>query len=274
MPILLIIITLLFLFLCYLFLLFPRFTKKEEILSLTQKDFAHRGLFSQEKLIPENSMSAFREALKYSLGIELDVHLTKDQQVVVFHDDTLLRMCNVNHSIEELTFAELQKLYLQNTSERIPLLTDVLSYIHGRVPLLIEVKLPTKNTKLCEILYSQLTSYPGVYLIQSFNTMALYWFRRHAPEVLRGQLSSNLMKDRKNNYYFLCVLSRFLLFNVFGRPDFISYKLKDAQNISLFLLQKLLKIPIAVWTLRTKKAYYYGKTHYDICIFENFQENY
>ena len=51
---------------------------------LTQSLIAHRGLYNKEKGIPENSILAFNKALEKNYPIELDVHLTKDKQVVVF----------------------------------------------------------------------------------------------------------------------------------------------------------------------------------------------
>ena len=55
-------------------------------------------------------MAAFREAIRANKGIELDVHLTKDKKIAVFHDDSLKRMCKVSGTIEEKTWEELKKL--------------------------------------------------------------------------------------------------------------------------------------------------------------------
>ncbi|MDR0831933.1 MAG: hypothetical protein LBM99_03435, partial [Bacillales bacterium] len=70
---------------------------------------AHRGLHNQNiekdknKLLPENSLGAFQEAINKNYLIELDVHLLKDGTVVVFHDFNLKRMCGVDLIIEDLT---------------------------------------------------------------------------------------------------------------------------------------------------------------------------
>ena len=56
-------------------------------------NYAHRGLHSRDRSIPENSLSAFRQAAQEGYGIELDVRLSEDGKVVVFHDDTLDRVC-------------------------------------------------------------------------------------------------------------------------------------------------------------------------------------
>lgn len=105
--------------------------------------FAHRGFFTPDQRIPENSMPAFLAAAENGYGIEMDIQLTKDNQVVVFHDHTLTRMCGIDLPVRELTYEELQKFPLAGTQERIPLFKDVLKAVHGRVPLLVEIKLPT-----------------------------------------------------------------------------------------------------------------------------------
>ena len=114
----------------------------------------------------------------------------------------------------------------------------------------------------------ELETYNGAYLIQSFNCLGLFWFRRHAPHVLRGQLSSNLTKTEPNIPFIACFVVEHLLSNLLTRPDFISYKLKDEKKISLFLHKYLFATPIAVWTLHTKEEISYAKAKYSIAIFE------
>ena len=262
-------ILLLFLLICfYLSAICPNLSHKKEMEPFFNTEFAHRGLFSDNKNIPENSMKAFQEAVKQHVGIELDVHLTSDGKAVVFHDDTLTRMCRRDEVIEKMSYNDLQNCYLNHTSEKIPLLSEVLSYVDGRVPLLIELKLPSASTKLCQEVAKLLASYHGSYLIQSFNTIGLFWFRRHTPHILRGQLSSNLTKTRKNEPWIACFLVRFLLLNWIGKPDFISYKFKDRSNSSLRILKSLFQTPIAVWTLRTPEEFTKGKKQFAITIFE------
>ena len=76
-----------------------------------------------------------------------------------------------------------------------PLFSDVLRYVNGRVPLLIELKLPDSNMKLCPAAWDILKDYKGPYMVQSFNSLGIRWFHKHAPQVLRGQLSSALNHD-------------------------------------------------------------------------------
>ena len=95
------------------------------------KDYAHRGCF--DKTLPENSLTAIRIAADKGLGLEIDVHLTKDNKLVVFHDHTLKRMCGVSGIVEEMTESQLTALKLKNTLHTIPTLKFVLAVFQGVV---------------------------------------------------------------------------------------------------------------------------------------------
>lgn len=114
---------------------------------LTQKIIAHRGIYDNIQ-IPENTLLAFKEALKHNLPIELDIHLTKDNKLVVFHDYTLERMTNQKLIIELLQIKDLENITLLNCKEKIPTLKEVLNLVNGKVPLLIEVKCKTGENQL------------------------------------------------------------------------------------------------------------------------------
>lgn len=111
---------------------------------LTKNLIAHRGMHNKEKGIPENSMKAFDEAVINNYIIELDIHILKDDVIVVFHDDNLERMTGVSKNIKSVTYNEIKNLYLNNTIYKIPLLEDVLKKIDGRVPIIIELKIDNK----------------------------------------------------------------------------------------------------------------------------------
>ena len=117
----------------YLFASAPGFHKREKWQHLTGWDYAHRGLHDNEHGIPENSMAAFQRAVDKGYGIELDVHLTADNQLVVFHDDTLTRMCGINKKISGFLYSYLQQLRLLGTGEGIPLFKDVLAMAAIRI---------------------------------------------------------------------------------------------------------------------------------------------
>ena len=105
------------------FLLAPGGSSKRQRAPFMGVNFAHRGLHSRNRSVAENSLEAFRLAAAAGYGIELDVQLSKDGQVVVFHDATLQRVCGVEGRVDEKTYAELSQLSLCGTGSGIPLLS-------------------------------------------------------------------------------------------------------------------------------------------------------
>lgn len=188
------------------------------------RNFAHRGLHTVDKSVPENSLAAFARAAEAGYGMELDVRLTRDGMVVVFHDDTLDRVCGVDKRVDELTYGELCDLRLCGTEEGIPLFDQVLDLVDGRVPLIVELKTGRRNRDLCRKTLALLQSYPGHACIESFDPFIVAWFRFHAPKLLRGQLAApkSEYRDRPGIQGFL--LSHTLL-NFIARPQFIAYKI-------------------------------------------------
>ena len=190
------------------------------------RNFAHRGLHSEDQSVPENSLKAFSLAVEAGYGMELDVQLSRDGQVVVFHDDTLDRACGVAARVDELDLAELQKLPLFGTDERIPLFSDVLALVAGRTPLIVELKNGPRNDELCEKTWALLRTYQGHYCIESFNPLIVAWFRFHAPAVLRGQLAQ-LPEEYVHAGRSIAegILLGNTLLNVAARPQFIAYRI-------------------------------------------------
>lgn len=257
------------LFLFYLWIIHPDTSRREECLAFSRWDFAHRGLWDLEKGIPENSLPAFRRAAERGFAIELDVHLTRDGELVVFHDDTLTRMCGRDETVESLTWEQLSCCRLLNTDYRIPKLSEVLRLVSGRVPLLIELKLPTGDMSLCPRLRDELNTYHGQYLIESFNSLGLRWYRRNCPSVLRGQLATRYAPSQGLDAL-LKFLSTTLMVNCLSRPDFIAYNYQHATGLGFRLNHRLYKIPVFVWTVRSRLAYTNCQERYGAVIFENF----
>ena len=255
----------------YLFASAPGIHKKTKWQHLTGWDYAHRGLYDNEHGIPENSMAAFRRAVDKGYGIELDVHLTADNQLVVFHDDTLTRMCGMNKKISSFLYSDLMQLRLLGTEEGIPLFKDVLELIDGKVPLIIELKGDGSNQNLlCPLVWQLLSRYKGDYCIESFHPFVLQWFKRHEPQVVRGQLSCNFFKENPHCDIVLFLMSN-LMTNFFTHPDFIAYKYLDLDNPAVIYNRKLFHIMTVVWTIPGKPTYDRFKNKVDVMIFEGFE---
>ncbi len=149
----------------------------EELLNLLDgvQTYAHRGAW--ERRLPENSKTAIWRAAEKGFGLEIDVHLTADGDIVVFHDYSLKRMCGVKGIVEEKTTAELTAMRLKNTPETIPTFRQVLSAVGGKTPILIELKCRDNQVKLCDALIEQLKGYNGKYMFIGFDEVAAKYFK-------------------------------------------------------------------------------------------------
>lgn len=224
---------------------------------------AHRGLHND--MIPENSITAFKEAIKYNYIIELDVHILKDNNVVVFHDDNLRRLTGINKKIKDTTYDEIKNLKLLNTNEHIPLFFDVLKLVDGKVPLLIELKYDTKVGLLEDKLLSILKDYNGNYAFQSFNPRSLIYLKKKCPGILRGILVSDFKKTNIN--LFKRIILKRMIFNYLIKPDFLSvnYNYLKNRKIQKYKNNKL----ILTWTIRNKNDLDKYKSLCDNYIVEN-----
>ena len=208
-----------------LFMLAPGRSGKRQKAPFLGVNYAHRGLHSRDKTVPENSLAAFERAAAAGYGIELDVQLSKDGQVVVFHDDTLDRVCGVHARVDEKDYSELRQLRLCGTKEGIPLFSEVLKTVRGRGPLIVELKNGRRNRELCEKTYALLSDYRGEACIESFNPLIVMWFRFHARDMLRGQLAAPTKEYKDSTGRLNAFLMSRCLMDFFGRPQFIAYKI-------------------------------------------------
>lgn len=207
-------------------LLAPALPSRKKRAEFDGRNFAHRGLHTPDKAVPENSLAAFGRAADAGYGMELDVQLSRDGLVVVFHDDTLNRVCGVDARVDALDFDELRGLSLCGTAQRIPLLGEVLELLDGRTPLIVELKTGPRNKELCEKTLALLRTYKGPVCIESFNPFIVAWFRFHAPWLLRGQLAQPPVEYEKAGFpKWKSLLLGNTLFNCAARPDFIAYKI-------------------------------------------------
>ena len=250
----------------YLFLIAPRMIKRPDYSVLFGVHYAHRGLFDNTSDAPENSLRAMRKAIRAGYGIEFDVQLSKDDIPVVFHDASLKRMCNVDGNVWEYTMEELKQMRLLESEQTIPTLDEVLKVIDGQVPLIIEYKMDRADTKVCEFGNAILEKYKGTYCIESFHPLAVSWYQKNRPDVIRGQLSENYAKDGKKQAY-LRVMT-YLLTNFWTRPDFIAYKHQDWRNASRCICRALGALSVA-WTVKSKEQYEEIKEKFDLFIFDS-----
>lgn len=242
--------------------------KRRDTAPFDRTIYAHRGLHSNDGQIPENSLAAFVAAAKAGYGVELDVQFTADKKIVVFHDANLKRMCGVDKRVDELTYVELSDLRLLGSDQSIPLLSDVLEVLDG-VTLLCEFK-PMRSyfdTSLCEAALPLLNAYKGKVCIESFNPMMVRWFRKNAPEYIRGILSKKFEKGE------VAQVLRFPLASLFAnclcRPDFVAYQHTDHKQCFFHLCRFFRPMTVA-WTVHTPAEEVAARRRFDTVIFEGY----
>lgn len=242
---------------------------KKDLSLLTKQAISHRGYYDDN--LPENSIGAFEKAFKFKYAIELDIRLSKDDQLVVFHDDDLKRMCEVEGLVRDKTLAELKALKLKGLAT-IPTFKETLELTKGQVPLIVEIKDMGKkdNPLLCKLAGEMLASYQGPFAIQSFNPWIVNYFKKHHPNMIRGQLVSKLDNYQMSN------LRRFILKNLllipWNRPDFINSKMNHKPPV-LKLWKKLGGVAIS-YVAKNEKEMIKALFFFDNIIFENFFPSY
>ena len=264
-------VVLLALFGLYLWMILPLNKRRHRMQPFLRHYIAHRGLHGAG--IPENSMAAFAAAVEAGYAIELDVQRTADGKLMVFHDKTLRRMCGVKGALYKTKSAALARLPLQGTGEGIPYLLDVLRLVRGRVPLVIEVKTWGKYREIGAALHRLLRGYPGVYCIQSFDPRILSWFRRHSPQTLRGQLSTDFYKSGMDAPTGTRFFLTNLMCNFLSRPDFISYDHSYENQFTFRLCRRLFRPCCAAWTIRSAAQLQAARENFELFIFEGFAPN-
>lgn len=255
--------------LLYFLAIKPRLGRRKNWDGFRDVYYAHRGLHDNASPAPENSLPAFRKAVKAGYGIELDVQLTKDRVPVVFHDFTLERACSAEGKVYDYTYEELQQFSLFGTEEKIPRLEEALKVIDGKVPLIVEIKLEWMDLTVCAVADRILQEYKGLYCVESFNPLVLAWYRRYRNDILRGQLADGFLKTGEFKGVLYWLLQNLLL-NWMSRPDFIAYNHKYADSLSRRLCRSFYKTMAAAWTIKSQQELDEARDKFDLFIFDSF----
>ena len=148
---------------------------------------AHRGLHDSEKGIVENTLPAFQAAIDAGYNIELDVQLTKDGKLVVYHDDNFKRVCGIEADVDSFDYDYIKKnvRFLANpdSSVYVPLFSEVAALCEGKTGLMIEIKKKSDgfyDYKVEEALLKELKNYKGDFIVKSFNPYSVDFFRTQA----------------------------------------------------------------------------------------------
>jgi len=168
--------------------------------------------------------------------------------------------------INQYTLEELKKLTLKNSSEKIPTLQEVLTFVKGKTPLLIEIKDHKKIGESEQKIARLLNEYDGLFAIQTFNPFIAKWFKQNT-SFCTGILSCFFCDVKLSWYKKIILKNLWLAKNV--KSDFISYE--ATAGLTFKKLKKLKgKIPVLFWTIRNQSDADKCKQVCDNIIFEGF----
>ena len=174
--------------------------------------YIHRGL--AKKNFKENTLSAFKYSFKKKYGIETDLQVTKDNQLICFHDFNLRRRFNLNKNVKDIKYSALKKISNKRKAP-VPKLEDLLRISRNKYPLLFEIKpLLTKHSLLNLIKLMKKTKKYGIFSFKEKNLINLYKLNKKLNLGLLFLSTSNLRtiksKSKKLHVKFLGLEKSFL----------------------------------------------------------------
>ena len=206
---------------------------------------AHRGIHNDKTI--ENTTLAFSKAIERNSPIEFDIQILKDGNLVVYHDDNLKRLMGIDRKLSSYSYEELEKLTFPNLDTHIPLFSDLLRLVNGRVLLVIEIKKTDiiSYKKYCEKIVSILKNYSGDFVIKSFDIRIVSWFLKNT-DYVTGLL---MIRRKKSSYDF--IINKRITLSVLN-PDFISVSTKIVSSKLVQNFRK--KHPVLVWTIKNRNS--------------------
>jgi glycerophosphoryl diester phosphodiesterase len=215
--------------------------------------FAHRGLH-QGTSFPENSLIAFAAALELGAGIECDLRLTADDQVVVFHDADAWRLCASPLRIGGAKLSDLARLRVGE--HPIPTLESLLQMVSGRVPVLFEIKVDKDIWRWVPALREALKGYAGRFGVMSFDPRIARLVKTNMPEVHRGLIVRASLPPFR----------RWMAIRL-ADPDFLA--VEGAALSEPWVVRARRRIPVYCWTIRTADDRAQAKVQADALIWES-----
>ncbi|MEE8835771.1 MAG: glycerophosphodiester phosphodiesterase family protein [Eubacteriales bacterium] len=247
----------------------PRLFNKPDLSDLRRYDYANRGFTGSDPKVPENSGTAFRNAIDHGYGIRMDVRMTRDGVPVIFADTRLERLTGASGSVENSTVEELKALKLSGTDEEILTLSEALKIVDGQVPVILELEVEDGNYDgLCDEVCEIVDEYEGVFAIESMDARVLRWFRKQRAEYVRGQQTDFTYRSGTSFMSRVCdFLTSSLLLDFLTAPDYIAAPVSQT-NVSLGLCRAVYRVPVVRGTVRSLEDYESAKTSGASVVFE------
>ncbi|KAA3512455.1 glycerophosphodiester phosphodiesterase [Agrobacterium rosae] len=229
---------------------------------MTETPIAHRGYHDQNKLVWENTLTAFSRAIEAGFAIECDLQLASDSVPVVFHDDEMTRLTGIKGDVRERTSGELGLLSVGQTKDKVPTLKQLLKLCAGKVPLVLELKgreAAGIDDGFAETVLEMLEGYEGHVALMSFDHHLLKDLKAAGSPwplglTAEGAKPENFFKHDEAMQIGL---------------DFISYAWAHLPN-SFIEAQKKLGLPIITWTVRDENGRETSYKYADQITFEGF----
>jgi glycerophosphoryl diester phosphodiesterase len=228
---------------------------------LTAQPIAHRGLHDCNNLVWENTLPAFEAAAAKGYAIECDVRLTSDGVPVIFHDEGLFRLTGTDGHVWQRTAREMAALRVGGTGDHPPSLKEMLDLVHGRVPLVVELKgVPGRDAGLVDRVCALLHDYGGKTAIMSFDHWLIRQFAAHARDIPTG-LTAWGEADHELEAHFSMLAHGI---------SFVSYAVDCLPNRFSGFVRERLGMPVITWTVRDEPAVERTFAHADQMTFEGF----
>lgn len=214
---------------------------------LNHSIIAHRGIYNNITIY-ENTIESIMYAVKNNLIVEIDVRLTFDNEVIVYHDEIADRFLKLKDKVNTLTYEEL--LYL--SPFHIPTLKEVLDNINLEIPIIIEVKEDNKiiRNKLKELL----KKYKGKFVIQSFIYDAIKYYKKI------GYIVGLLVGAKTNRK----ILSKY------PDIDFVNIKYNSIDKVEANKLKE--KYYLVGYTINSREEFDYNIKTFNNLVIDNIEE--
>lgn len=238
------------------------------------RPYAHRGLHSSAAGIVENTETAFQTAIDVGFGIELDVRLDGDGEVVVFHDATLDRLTTATGRVADHTTADLKDVTFKESADRIQTLPEMLEQVNAQVPLLIEIKTDWHHHGPCERkVAAYLRDYIGPAAVMSFDPACMLVFAKEFPQITRGLVADQYKNKHSpsglspwRRFYLRHLLSAFIV-----KPHFVNYDVRALPSFAPWVWKHVMRRPLLTWTVRSSQQANHAYRWADDIVFENFR---
>jgi glycerophosphoryl diester phosphodiesterase len=239
---------------------------------LIARPIAHRAYHDRASGRIENTISAVIAAIEHNFSIEVDLQLTADGEIIVFHDDTLERLSEAKGRVDLHDLPSIRAVRLHDSGDHIPTLDEVLEEVSGKVPLILELKSRWNgDRRLEQAVATTLANYAGPIAVMSFDPASMRAMRKLMPHLPRGLVAERFnQEDWRDVPFFYRFALRHLLAAAAVMPNFIAYDVSALPATAPLSIRHVFDLPLLTWTVRTQDEQDIARSWADQMIFEGF----